>query len=103
MKTRKCKCCGKKFENRISGGNYCMECTREALKIDKIKGIKNENNLQIAQNATSAQEAAQLISRNNRSEVGGHMLGMFLIGLGAALSGASVIGMIAEKNKKKKV
>ena len=60
-------------------------------------------NLQIAQNATSAQEAAQLISRNNRSEVGGHMLGMFLIGLGAALSGASVIGMIAEKNKKKKV
>ncbi|MBP9479368.1 MAG: hypothetical protein KBF12_12195 [Sebaldella sp.] len=64
---------------------------------------QNENNLQIAQNATSAQEAAQLISRNNRSEVGGHMLGMFLIGLGAALSGASVIGMIAEKNKKKKV
>ena len=46
MKTRKCKCCGKKFENRISGGNYCMECTSEALKIDKIKGIKNENNLQ---------------------------------------------------------
>ena len=42
---------------------------------------QNENNLQIAQNATSAQEAAQLISRNNRSEVGGHMLGMFLIGL----------------------
>ena len=64
---------------------------------------QNENNLQIAQNATSAQEAAQLISRNNRSEVGGHMLGMFLIGLGAALSGASVIGMIAEKNKKKKI
>ena len=52
---------------------------------------QNENNLQIAQNATSAQEAAQLISRNNRSEVGGHMLGMFLIGLGAALTGASVI------------
>ena len=46
MKTRKCKCCGKKFENRICGGNYCMECTSEALKIDKIKGIKNENNLQ---------------------------------------------------------
>ena len=64
---------------------------------------QNENNLQIAQNATSAQEAAQLISRNNRNELGGHMLGMFLIGLGAALSGASVIGMIAEKNKKKKV
>ena len=64
---------------------------------------QNENNLQIAQNATSAQEAAQLISRNNRSEVGGHMLGMFLIGLRAALSGESVIGMIAEKNKKKKV
>ena len=64
---------------------------------------QNENNLQIAQNATSAQEAAQLISRNNRSEVGGHMLGMFLIGLGAALTGASVIWMIAKKNKKKKV
>ena len=64
---------------------------------------QNENNLQIAQNATSAQEAAQLISRNNRSEVGGHMLGMFLIGLGAALSGAKIIGIITKKNKKKKV
>ena len=28
----KCKCCGKKFDKRICGGNYCMECTREALK-----------------------------------------------------------------------
>lgn len=62
---------------------------------------QNENNLRIAQNAASAEEAAQLISRNNRGEIGGHMLGMFLTGLGAALTGGSAIKLIIEKNKKK--
>ena len=36
-KKKKCKCCGKQFEKRISKGSYCMECTREALKIVKDK------------------------------------------------------------------
>ena len=90
----------KKFKRFLIVGIISLA---EGLFIVMTNKDQNENNLQIAQNATSAQEAAQLISRNNRSEVGGHMLGMFLIGLGAALSGASVIGMIAEKNKKKKV
>lgn len=62
---------------------------------------QNANNLNIAQNVTSAEEAARLISQNNRSEVGGHMLGMFLTGLGGALAGFSAIGIVIEKKKEK--
>ncbi len=62
---------------------------------------QNDNNLNIAQNVTSAEEAARLISQNNRNEVGGHMLGMFLTGLGGALSVFSAIGIVIEKKKEK--
>ena len=62
---------------------------------------QNANNLNIAQNVTSAEEAARLISQNNRSEVGGHMLGMFLTGLGGALSVFSAIGIVIDKKKEK--
>lgn len=44
MRTKKCKCCGKKFEKRICGGNYCMECTREAIKIRRINVLQNKEN-----------------------------------------------------------
>ena len=42
-------------------------------------GNKSKDNLDIALNATNAQEAAELISRNNRSEVGQNTLGMGLL------------------------
>ena len=62
---------------------------------------RSQDNLDIAMNATNAQEAAEMISKNNRSEVGGHMLGMFLTGLGGALSVFSAIGIVIEKKKEK--
>ncbi len=61
-------------------------------------GNKSKDNLDIALNATNAQEAAELISRNNRSEVGQNTLGMGLLGFGAALTVVSLIGLM--KNKK---
>ena len=61
-------------------------------------GNKSKDNLDIALNATNAQEAAELISRNNRSEVGQNTLGMALLGFGGALTIVSGIGLL--KNKK---
>ena len=59
---------------------------------------RSRDNLDIAVNATSAQEAAEAISRNNRSEVGQNTLGMALLGFGGALTIVSGIGLL--KNKK---
>ena len=44
------------------------------------------DNLQIARNARSAMEAAQAISKNNQMELLFNTVGMFLIGMGGALS-----------------
>ena len=52
----------------------------------------------IAINATYAQEAAEMISKNNRSEVGQNTLGMALLGFGAGITAVSVIRLL--KNKK---
>ena len=46
----------------------------------------NAENLAIAQQAQSAQEAAQAIASNNQSEVLSGLLGMFLLGVGAVLT-----------------
>ena len=43
-------------------------------------------NLAIAQQAQSAQEAAQAISSNNQSDILTNSLGMFLLGLGGLLT-----------------
>ncbi len=43
-------------------------------------------NLTIAQQAQSAQEAAQAISSNNQSDILTNSLGMFLLGLGGVLT-----------------
>ena len=43
-------------------------------------------NLAIAQQAQSAQEAAQAISSNNQSDILTNSLGMFLLGLGGVLT-----------------
>ena len=43
-------------------------------------------NLAIAQQARSAQEAAQAISSNNQSDILTNSLGMFLLGLGGVLT-----------------
>lgn len=60
---------------------------------------RNKDNMDIALNVTSAEEAARLISQNNRSELGNHMFGMFFTGLGLVLTVGSGIGII--KNKKR--
>ena len=44
------------------------------------------DNLAIAQQAQSAQEAAQAISSNNQSDILTNSLGMFLLGLGGVLT-----------------
>ena len=44
------------------------------------------DNLAIAQQAQSAQEAAQAIASNNQSDVLSGLLGMFLLGVGAVLT-----------------
>ena len=46
----------------------------------------NAENLAIAQQAQSAQEAAQAIASNNQSDVLSGLLGMFLVGVGAVLT-----------------
>lgn len=63
---------------------------------------KNSNtaNIDIAMNATNAAEAARLISQNNRSEVGSHMLGMFLIGIGGALTVFAPLVMFFQSKSK---
>lgn len=57
------------------------------------------NNLEIARNAKSAQEAALVISKNNRSNLFVHMIRMFLLGLGSALTIFGLIGF-NKSNKK---
>ena len=59
---------------------------------------RSQDNLDIAMNATNAQEAANLISKNNRSEVGQNTLGMALLGFGGGITAVSVIRLL--KNKK---
>ena len=59
---------------------------------------RSQDNLNIAMNATNAQEAAEMISKNNRSEVGQNTLGMALLGFGAGITAVSVIRLL--KNKK---
>ena len=59
---------------------------------------RSQDNLDIAMNATNAQEAAEMISKNNRSEVGQDTLGMALLGFGAGITAVSVIRLL--KNKK---
>ena len=44
------------------------------------------DNLAIAQQAQSAQEAAQAIASNNQSDILTNSLGMFLLGLGGVLT-----------------
>ena len=46
----------------------------------------NAENLAIAQQAQSAQEAAQAIASNNQRDVLSGLLGMFLLGVGAVLT-----------------
>ena len=59
---------------------------------------RSQDNLDIAMNATNAQEAAEMISKTNRSEVGQNTLGMALLGFGAGITAVSVIRLL--KNKK---
>ncbi|KFF03870.1 hypothetical protein [Chryseobacterium luteum] len=57
----------------------------------------NQKNIEIATTATSAEEAAKQISANNRSEVGGNSLALFLLGLGGAITLVSIISMVKKK------
>lgn len=51
------------------------------------------------QAGSGAQEAAQSIAAANQSEIGGGMLSMFLMGLGAVLTfGGLFVGKMAKKN-----
>jgi len=54
----------------------------------------NQENVEIATNATSAEDAARQISENNRNEVGGNSVAIFLIGLGGALTVVSIINLV---------
>lgn len=53
----------------------------------------NDRNLEIAKNATSAEDAARQISANNRGEVDGNELAMGLLGFGAVLTLGGIFGM----------
>ena len=59
---------------------------------------RSQDNLDIAMNATNAQEAAEMISKNNRSEVGQNTLGMALLGFGGGITAVSAIRLL--KNRK---
>ena len=55
------------------------------------------NNLEIARNATDAYEAARMISQNNRSEVGMHLVGMFCTGFGLVLTAVGGFTFLKKK------
>lgn len=55
---------------------------------------KSQDNLDIALNASNAQEAAKLISRNNRNEIGQNTLGMALLGFGCAITVVSLVRLL---------
>lgn len=54
----------------------------------------NQQNIEILSNATNAEDAARLIAANNRSEVGGNSIALFLLGLGGAMTLLSLIGLL---------
>ena len=58
---------------------------------------KSQDNLDIALNAANAQEAAELISKNNRSEVGQNTLGMALLGFGCGVTVISVVRLLRNR------
>lgn len=45
----------------------------------------DQQNIEIVTNATNAEDAARQISENNRKDVGGNSIAMFLLGLGGAM------------------
>lgn len=54
----------------------------------------NQKNIEILSNATNAEDAARLISANNRSEVDGNSIALFLLGLGGAMTLLSLVGLL---------
>lgn len=54
----------------------------------------NKANIEIAQNATNAQDAARQIAANNQSEVAGNTFGMFFLGIGGAMTLLSIIMLV---------
>lgn len=59
----------------------------------------NQKNIEILSNATNAEDAARLIAANNRSEVGGNSIALFLLGLGGAMTLVSLVGMFKKNNE----
>ena len=57
----------------------------------------NAENLAIAQQAQSAQEAAQAIASNNQRDVLSGLLGMFLLGVGAVLTVVGGLKVVAAR------
>jgi beta-lactamase regulating signal transducer with metallopeptidase domain len=57
----------------------------------------NADNLAIAQQAQSAQEAAQAIASNNQSDVLTSTIGMFLLGLGGVLTVVGGLKMVSAR------
>lgn len=60
------------------------------LYVQNNNGDIDQKNRDIALNSTNAYDAARQISENNRGEVGGHTLAMFLLGMGGALTVFSI-------------
>ncbi|WP_282004057.1 hypothetical protein [Veillonella denticariosi] len=56
------------------------------------------NNLEIAKHATSAQQAAQAISKNNQTSILIHTIGMFCLGLGIASTVGGIILKFIKKD-----
>lgn len=61
----------------------------------------NQKNIEILSTATNAEDAARLISANNRNEVGGNSLSLFLLGLGGAMTLVSLVRLF-KKNRETK-
>ena len=74
-----------------------------ALAIGGILKLKSastdKKNLEIAQHATSASEAAQAISRNNHADVLENSISMFCLGFGGVVLLGGIIKMVQARKE----
>lgn len=76
----------------LAAGAY-FYFTNDSAAIDKA-------NIEIAQYATNAEDAARQIAANNRGDIGSNALTMFLLGFGGVLTLFSIIILLKKPEQK---
>lgn len=74
------------------------EMERRGPEMKEMADSCSEANFAIAMTSTDASSAAKAISGNNQAEVGGNMLGQFLLGMGLVLTLAGIFLPMIKKD-----